>query len=146
MKQRSKTLGYIATFKIGIIHVVSLTDDAQWDSFGEQTFLDLPDDYRFTGSEAGDVATFEIRSSLDNSTWTAWETWQPVDYTCRYFQIRMTLTRQSVDQDLVCSEFSYYADLPDVDDKLSDTITVANDGVDITFIKHSTKSSVFTSQ
>ncbi len=130
-----RDLGYVATFKIGIETIVTLVDDATWQSFGEQTFADMPDNYRFSGTEQGDVATFEIRYSEDNITWSEWEDWQPVDYHCRYFQLRMTLTRENTSQDIVCSAFNYYADLPDVDSKLEFEVTDANAGVDLIFDK-----------
>jgi len=130
-----RDLGYIATFKISTSTVVILADEATWQDFGEDTFEDLDDNYRFTGAEQGDIATFEIRYSEDNITWSEWEEWMPVDYTCRYFQLRMTLTRANTEQEIVCSEFSYGADLPDIDDKIEDEVTVAGDGADIVFTK-----------
>lgn len=130
-----KDLGYLATFKIGIETIVTLVDDATWQDFGEQTFEDISETYRFTGAEQGDVASFEIRISEDNVTWTEWAPWQPADYYCRYFQLRMTLTRDNETQDIVCSAFNYYADLPDIDDKTEGIVTVANDGADIVFTK-----------
>ena len=130
-----KDLGYLATFKIGIETIVTLADDATWQDFWEQTFEDISETYRFTGAEQGDVASFEIRISEDNITWSEWEDWQPVDYHCRYFQLRMTLTRENTSQDIVCSAFNYYADLPDVDSKLEFEVTDANAGVDLIFDK-----------
>jgi hypothetical protein len=47
----------------------------------------------------------------------------------------MTLTRASTSQDLECSEFNYYADLPDVDEFGDGEVTVAADGAEITFTK-----------
>jgi len=130
-----RDLGYIANFKIGINPVVVIADEATWQDFGEQTFADMPETYRFSGEEAGEAASFEIRTSDDNITWSEWQTWQAGDYTCRYFQIRMTLTRLNVAQDLVCAELNSYADLPDIDDKLEGEVTVAEDGADLVFTK-----------
>lgn len=128
-------LDYIATFKIGIETVISSADDATWQDFGELTFGDMPTDYRFSGTDIPDAVSYKIKTSDDNSTWSDWTDWQPADYTCRYFQLEMTLTRQNTSQELVCAEFGYYADLPDVDDKLEDEVTVAADGVDVVFSK-----------
>lgn len=47
----------------------------------------------------------------------------------------MTMTRASLSQNLECSQFDYYADLPDVDDFGTGTVTVAADGAVITFNK-----------
>ena len=54
---------------------------------------------------------------------------------CRYFQLQMTITRASTGKTIQCSQFNYYADLPDVDDLLDAEVTVAADGVDVAFNK-----------
>ena len=47
----------------------------------------------------------------------------------------MTITRASTGKTIQCSQFNYYADLPDVDDLLDAEVTVAADGVDAVFNK-----------
>jgi len=130
-----RDLGYLATFKIGVEAIITLTDNATWQDFGEQTFEDISETYRFIGAERGDRASFEIRTSEDNITWTDWSPFQTADYYCRYFQLRMTLVRDNETQEIICSAFNYFGDLPDIDDKTEGIVTVANDGADIVFTK-----------
>ena len=130
-----RDLGYVATFKIGIASiVVSGGGDRRFDDDATTTFAD--DEFaRFSGEEIAGASTFEIKTSNDNVTWSAWAPWQLGDYTCRYFQIRMTLARGNIGDDIQCSDLTYYADLPDVDDFGSDTVSVAGSGKAITFNK-----------
>ena len=130
-----RDVGFIATFKIGIDAVATIAADDTWQDFGEDTFADLEDSTRFAGAELPGALTFEIKTSEDNITWTDWADWQPGDYRCRYFQLRMTMNRASTSQILLCSQFDYYADLPDVDEFGTGTVSVAADGAVITFTK-----------
>ena len=130
-----RNVGFVATFKIGIDAIATISGDDTWQDFGEQTFDDMADSQRFVGAEIPGALTFEICTSEDNNTWSDWATWQPGDYTCSYFQLRMTMTRTSLSQDLQCSQFDYYADLPDVDDFGTGEVTVAADGAVITYNK-----------
>lgn len=130
-----RDVGYVATFKIGIEAIATVAGDDTWQDFGEQTFGDLSEDLRFLGAEQPGALSFEIKTSEDNVTWSDWMAWQPGDYTCRYFQLRMTMTRASTSQVIECSQFNYYADLPDVDDRGEGEVTVAGDGAVITFNK-----------
>lgn len=130
-----RDVGYVASFKIGIEEVVTLAAGARrFDDDSDVTFADSQTD-RFSGSELAGSSSFEIKTSEDNVTWTDWATWQAGDYYCRYFQIRMTLTRNDLSQTVQCSQLDYYADLPDVDDKMDGEVTVAGDGCDLTFTK-----------
>jgi predicted phage tail protein len=128
-------VGYVATFKIGIHSIATVSGDDTWQDFGEDTFQDIPETLRFSGSEVLGATSFEIRTSEDDITWSDWETWQAGDYKCRYYQLRMTVTRTSTSQDLEVSEFTHYADLPDVDEFGEDEVTVAGDGKAVTFSK-----------
>jgi hypothetical protein len=129
-----RDIGYIATCKVGIDCIVTVAGDAEMDDFGDAT-IDSFETLRFTGEEAPNAVSYKIRYSDDNATWTAWETWYPADYTFRYFQLQLILTRTNLSQVLQCSQFDYYADLPDVDEYGTAEITVAADGVAITFTK-----------
>ena len=127
-------VNYVATFKIGIEEVVTVAGDRKWNDdpaarFGDSHTL------RFSGEEIAGAATFRIRTSDDNVTWSAWRTWQAGDYTCRYYQLELTLTRASAEQDLECSQFNHYADLPDVDENIDFEVTNAATGFDLTFVK-----------
>ena len=132
-----KDVGYVASFKIGIESVVTASEgDSLWsDEPDDATWADLPDSDRWSGIEIAGAATFEIKTSDDNDTWSDWAAWIPGDYKCRYYQLRMTLTRTELTQDLECSAFNHYADLPDVDEVGSGEVTVAADGCEITFTK-----------
>lgn len=129
-----RDLGYIATFKVGIESIATISSGATLLDFPGMTLQDFPG-MRLSGSEQPGALSFEIRTSDDNGTWSDWEDWQAGDYTCRYFQLRMTMSRDDLSQDLECSQFDYYADLPDVDDFGTGEVTVAADGAEITFNK-----------
>jgi predicted phage tail protein len=131
-----RDVGFVATFKIGIDSVATVSGDSTWDQEPDDaTWAQLPDTDRWSGLEAPGALSFEIKTSEDNSTWSAWEAWQPGDYKCRYFQLRMTMTRADVGQALECSQFDYFADLPDVDDFGTATVSTAADGIAVTFNK-----------
>jgi predicted phage tail protein len=127
--------GYVATFKIGIQSIATVTGDSTWQDYGDLTFEQVSEALRFLGEEIQGALLFEINTSEDNVTWSGWTAWQAADYKCRYFQIRMTMTRASLSQDLQCSQFDYYADLPDVDDFGTDTVSVAATGKAVVFAK-----------
>jgi predicted phage tail protein len=129
-----RDVGYVASFKIGIEEIITVAGDRAWDSDPDAKFDDSISD-RFSGSELAGAATFEIKTSEDNITWSAYAPWQAGDYYCRYFQIRMTMTRADLSQAAQCSQLDYYADLPDVDDMFDDEVTNASTGKAITFTK-----------
>lgn len=54
----------------------------------------------------------EIRTSSDDISYTAWAQWFPVDYTMRYYQIRITFTRASLSTTATLDELSIVADQP----------------------------------
>jgi predicted phage tail protein len=128
-----RDIGYSASFYIGIEVITSIAVARSWDD-DETTTWASDSEARFSGVETSGNATFEIKTSHDNSTWTDWMAWQSGDYSCRYFQLRMTLTRENVTDDLECSQFDYYADLPDVDETGSDS-DAGGDGEEIVFTK-----------
>ncbi|MGD0336722.1 MAG: hypothetical protein ABSB18_06445, partial [Candidatus Omnitrophota bacterium] len=131
-----RDVGYVAPFKIGIDSIVTATGDTKWSDFAETLkWSDLPDNLRFSGEELAGAASFRIKTSEDNINWSDWLLWQPGDYNCRFFQVEMTLIRNSTAQDLQCSQMNYFADLPDVDDKFEDEITDAAAGKDVVFNK-----------
>ena len=123
--------GYVATFRLQIDSTTSITQSTAFDTSATAKFDDDATT-RFTGSEAPGASTFEIRTSEDNITWTAWTDYQVGDYTCRYHQIRMTITRESVSTALLCSALNYYADLPDVVERGSDSVAVGDEAVGVT--------------
>jgi predicted phage tail protein len=129
-----RDIGYVATFYVGIEAITSISQGRRFDDDGTTKFNSSAT-ARFSGEETPGAATFEIRTSEDDITWTDWKAWQAGDYKCRYFQLRMTLTRQNVADDLECSQFNYYADLPDIDEIQDGEVTVAGDGDDISFTK-----------
>jgi predicted phage tail protein/molybdopterin converting factor small subunit len=132
-----RDVGYVATFKIGVNSVVvDASEEGVWNEEpvdGKWSDLSLTD--RWSGQELTGAATFEIKTSEDNITWSDYISYQPGDYKCRYFQLRMTLTRENTAKTIQCSEFNYYADLPDVDEVQDGEVTVAANGCDITFAK-----------
>lgn len=131
-----RDVGYVANFKIGVESVVvdATSNDAEFDDDLTREFDD-DETSRFSGEEVVGAIAIEIRTSEDNITWTAWKTWQAGDYKCRYFQLKFTLSRSDTSKIIQCSVFNYYADLPDVDDKGTATISVAASGVSVTFNK-----------
>jgi len=131
-----RDIGYRAPFKISIDTIAIAVDStAAFDSDPAAAF-DSDPLRRFSGYEVAGALSFEIRTSDDNITWTAWAAWQTGDYNCRYFQIRMTVTNSDVAINLVVPYFNYTADLPDVDEyRTTGDITVAGDGEVVVFEK-----------
>ncbi len=129
-----KDLGYVCDAKIIIENVITTEQALAWDSDASRTF-DNDNVTRFTGEESPGNISFEIRTSEDNITWTDWEEWLLSDYHCRYLQVRATFYRDNLISNVILSELSIKVDLPDVDEIGSGTVSVANDGAEITFTK-----------
>jgi predicted phage tail protein len=129
-----RDIGFVATFSMLIEVITALNENLRFDSSATRRFDDSTT-LRWTGEDIAGGVAMEIKTSEDNITWTDWTTFQKGDYNCRYFQLRMTLTREAVDIDLICSQFNYFADLPDINEKGSDEVTVAGDGKAIVFEK-----------
>lgn len=127
--------GYIATFKVGIRAVATKGGHYTLQSFPGLGLQDLPG-WTLKGPKVlPGMVTFRIRTSEDNVVWSEWQGHKQADYYCRYFQLEMTLTRESVTDDIVCSELYYFTDLPDVDEFGLDEVTVAAAGKAIVFNK-----------
>ena len=136
-----KDLGYICEARIMIQYIASITESLSWESDPAAAFDDSTT-LRFTGEEAPGVASFRIRTSIvgndptnEAHAWTAWETWITADFNCRWFQIEMTITRESLTTTLLISNLTITADLPDVDETQDYEITVAANGYAMTFTK-----------
>ena len=127
-------IGYVATFQIATEIITAITQGTKYDSDAGAKYDDDATT-RYTGSEAPGSWSLEIRTSEDDITWTSYETWEAGDYKCRYFQLRLTLTRESTETSLICSKFDYFADLPDVDDFGTGEVTDVSAGDDISFAK-----------
>jgi predicted phage tail protein len=126
---------YVATFKIGIETViVDASSAGRMNDSPTRRMNDSPT-RRMSGEEVTGAASFEIKTSEDNITWSSWQAWQPGDYKCRYFQLRMTLARSDASNTIRCSEFNYYTDLPDMDENDTDEVTDAGTGKAVTFGK-----------
>lgn len=130
-----RDLGYVSTVYIGIDVVTTLYTGRKFND-DSITRFNTDDSLRFSGIESPGVATFEIRTSEDNVTWSEWVQYQAGDYLCRYFQIRMTLTRQNVNDSVSCTSLRYHGDLPDIDEYGSDTVVNASEGKQILFTKN----------
>lgn len=131
-----KDIGYIAAFKIGIdaVTVDATAGDAEFDDSADARWNDSLT-ARFSGDEVVGAVSFEIKISDDNSTWSDYIPWQAGDYSCRYFQIRMTLARVNTAKNIQCVSLDYYADLPDVDEFDTGSVTDAGTGLAVTFGK-----------
>jgi len=129
-----RDVGYVATFLVAIEVITAITQGRAFDDDGTTKFNSSTTE-RFTGAETPGAATFRIKTSEDNITWTDYVAYQVGDYKCRYFQIELTLTRANVTDSLLCSTFDYFSDLPDVDEIQDGEVTVAADGDDIVFEK-----------
>lgn len=130
-----KDIGYICTPKINAqTVVVDASSDRAWDD-SETATWDESETERWSGAEVVGAVDIEIRTSEDNSTWTAYKTWQAGDYKCRYYQLKITLSRADVGKTIQMTELNHGADLPDVDDVQDCTVSVAADGCAVTFVK-----------
>lgn len=131
----TRDVGFRGPFKIVIDAIAIATEAAAFDDDPAATFSSDPL-RRFSGYEVAGALAFEIRTSDDNVTWSAWADYQSGDYNCRYFQVRMTVTNADTNVNVVVPHLNYYADLPDVDEYGTDgEVTVAASGADITFTK-----------
>lgn len=129
-----KDIGYICDARILISAIITTISSLSWNlnplaRWNDNVLM------RFTGEESPGSCTFQIRTSTDNVTWSNWEDWISADYTCRYFQIKMTFTRKSPTTEIAASNLTVEVDLPDVDEKGTGEVTVAADGAEITFTK-----------
>jgi hypothetical protein len=128
--------GYVANFgiKVETIVVDATSSDQEFDDDPDEEWDDS-ETKRFSGDEVVGAVGLEIRTSDDNVTWSDWIAYQAGDYSCRYFQLRATLTRQNTATVLQLTEMNYYADLPDCDEYGSDAVSVAGDGKSVAFTK-----------
>lgn len=129
-----KDIGYLCEAEIIIQQTITVNENMTFSTDATRRFNDSPT-LRFTGEELPGAVTFEIRTSEDNINWTTFEDWVSADYLCRYYQIKATITKESLSTSLVLSALTIKADLPDVDETGSDSITVAVDGKAVTFIE-----------
>jgi predicted phage tail protein len=130
-----RDIGYVATFKIGIeTAIVDASSEDRMDDSEIERMNDSETD-RMSGRGISGAATFEIKTSEDNITWSAYAPWQAGDYKCRYFQIRMTMTRATEGMTIQCSQLNYYSDLPDVDEFGEIEITDAGAGIQVVYSK-----------
>jgi len=129
-----KDLGYICDAKIIIDTIVAVTQGAAYNTEAVRRY-NTDSTMRYTGQSLPVGMTYEIRTSEDNITWTDWEDWILADYHCRYFQVKLTLTREFLTSTIIFSSFIIKADLPDVDENITGTISVAGTGATITFTK-----------
>ncbi|HNX82486.1 MAG TPA: phage tail protein [Candidatus Omnitrophota bacterium] len=130
-----RDIGYVASFKIGIdTVVVDASSAGRMNDDATRRFNDSLT-ARWSGEEVAGAVSFRIKTSDDNATWSAWRDWQAGDYKCRYFQIEMTMTRSDTSKTIQCSALDYYADLPDVDEKGTGTVSNASTGLAVTLAK-----------
>ncbi len=132
-------LSRVASYKIDIRHTILDMSGGgfTWESFAGNAWSDLGNvKWNQLGSSAGGNANFEIRTSLDGVEWTEWVLFQYAsEYNCRYFQVKTTMSRASVDQIIAMTQLDYFIDLPDIDDFNNDSVTVAGDGAEVLFSK-----------
>ncbi len=130
-----KDLGLIVWAKIYINVVSAIDQSLAFDSDAARAFDDDAT-LRFVGfSVDPGWITFEIRTSEDNITWTSWVTWTQGEYKCRYYQTRMTVTRDSTTVGVVIHNLTTGGDVPDIDEYGSSSVTNASTGKAITFAK-----------
>jgi predicted phage tail protein len=129
-----RDFGFVSTVYISIDVITTLYTGRRFDD-DSVTRFDSSQTLRFSGIESTGVATFEIRTSEDSMVWTDWTPYQAGDYLCRYFQVRMTLTRQNISDSVKCSSLYYHGDLPDLDEYGHDTVSVPSEGRQVMFNK-----------
>ena len=129
-----KDAGYVAEFRLLIDTVATVSTNLAWDTDPLATFSD-DDTLRFSGREIPGLISIQIRTSSDNVTWSDFEDWISADYNCRYYQVKMTITRASTDINVSVTSLVIKADLPDIDETGTATVSVAGSGVAITFTK-----------
>jgi hypothetical protein len=129
-----RDFGYVSTVYVSIDAITTLYTGRQFNA-DNVTRFDTSQTLRFSGIESTGVATFEIRTSEDGAVWTEWMPYQAGDYLCRYFQVRMMLTRQNTGDDIKCASLNYFGDLPDVDEYGKGTVSNPAEGCQVFFSK-----------
>lgn len=129
-----RDVGYIATFSIAIEAIATISSSLAFSTEETRKFSSSAS-MRFTGEELAGALDFEIRYSEDDISWTAWQEFRRGDYYCRYFQLRMIVSRSGLGINLLVSTFNYSVDLPDVNEKGGHEVTVAASGKAVVFDK-----------
>lgn len=100
--------------------VINAKITANWSLFGQSVFdnvLSNPDvlatdDILGQQFQAFVYAQPQIRTSLDGTTWSAWQNWQPGVYTFLQAQMRIVIYSSNVNVQAVLAAFSFEADAP----------------------------------
>jgi len=129
-----KDLTYLCESRVLIDYTITVTEALTWESNPTQALNDSTT-LRWAGEEEPSSILFEIRTSEDNATWTDWETLISADFYMRYYQIRCTITNEDPETITIVSALTVKTDLPDIDEKTADEVTVAASGKAILFSK-----------
>lgn len=128
-------IGYVSVGGIFLDYIITNATGQRFDD-DTTTRFNSSSSSRFSGEELPGAASFEIRTSEDDITWTAYRTYQVGDYKCRYYQIRVTITRESLGNTIRMTKFDHIFDLPDVDEFGEATISSnPSSGVSVTLDK-----------
>lgn len=131
-----RDIGYVANVRIAVeTVVVDNSTSLKWSDLGNIQWSSLPRSMRWSGNDVIGATSLRIRISDDNITWSDWAEYVPGDFRCRYYQLELTLTRSDTSKNIQCTDFSHYVDLPDVDDKITDSVADSAAGKDVVFVK-----------
>jgi predicted phage tail protein len=85
-------IGFVATSTVHLENIVqTIQQVGVWNDFTEPWSYYSAPEWSWQGRISGISASFDISTSNDNITWSAWQQFTPGAYTFRYVRIRATL-------------------------------------------------------
>lgn len=107
-------IGYVATSTVTLDTLLqSLQDQGPWSTFTEPWSFYAAPAYTWEGRAGGIEATFEISTSTDGITYSAFGRFVPGAYTARYFKIRANISTADVEILPFLTSLIVKVDVPD---------------------------------
>ncbi len=79
----------------------------------------------------GGSAELQVRMSQDNSTWTDWEVFKPVQRTFRYIQFQVILTTEDTAKNVEVNQMKISIDVPDTD--IQNIVSISQGGTTVSY-------------
>jgi hypothetical protein len=84
-----------------------------------------------TANLKGGTAELQVRMSQDNTTWTDWAVFKPIQRTFRYIQFRVLLGTDDVTKTVEVNQMKISIDVPDTD--IQKVVTIAQGGTTVDY-------------
>ena len=111
---QSIDIGFKATSTVAIesrVDIISV--QPPWSAFTEPWSYYAAPEWSWQGKISGIAATYEVRTSDNNITWSPWQAFTPGAYTFRYLQVRVTLTTDDLSILPYMTKLIVKVDVPD---------------------------------